>query len=54
MDEEMTEGEKAELVDAEQVCKRFLEWDLDDRSEGLDVRAKLRWVLGVTPSGSEA
>jgi DNA mismatch repair protein MSH5 len=46
MDEEMTEEEMADLAEAEAICKRFLEWDLEDRA-GLDVKAKLKWVLGV-------
>ena len=48
LDEDMTEDEKAELEDAETVCRRFLAWDLEDR-EGLrecDVKAKLAEVLG--------
>lgn len=46
MDEGMTEEEMADLAEAEAICKRFLEWDLEDRT-GLDVKAKLKWVLGV-------
>lgn len=43
----MKEEEVNDLVDAEDVCRRFLEWDLDDR-EGVDVKKKLRWVLGIS------
>ena len=46
MDEEMTGEEVADLAEAEAICKRFLEWDLEDR-QGLDIKAKLRWVLGI-------
>ena len=51
LDEEMTEEEVKDLLDAEEVCKRFLEWDLDDR-EGVEVKEKLRWVLGISDEGS--
>lgn len=40
----MTEEEIADLVDAEDVCRRFLDWDLDKR-ETIDVKQKLQWVL---------
>lgn len=46
LDEDMTEEEQADLKDAEAICKRFLEWDLDNR-EGFEVKAKLSWVLGM-------
>ncbi|EFI27156.1 DNA mismatch repair protein Msh5 [Coprinopsis cinerea okayama7 len=52
LDEEITEKEKEDLLDAEAVCKRFLEWDLDDH-EGVDVKARLRWVLGMVEEGQE-
>jgi DNA mismatch repair protein MSH5 len=43
----MTEEERLGLEDAEDVCRRFLAWDLDDErglGEG-GVRAKLAEVL---------
>jgi hypothetical protein len=46
LDEEMKEDEVKDLLNAEDVCRRFLDWDLDDR-EGVDVKRKLRWVLGI-------
>jgi DNA mismatch repair protein MSH5 len=45
LDEEMTDQERADLKDAEDVCRRLLAWDLDaDQND--DVRAKLRSCLG--------
>ncbi|TFK28044.1 hypothetical protein FA15DRAFT_107923 [Coprinopsis marcescibilis] len=46
LDEEITEKEKRDLRDAEAVCRRFLDWNLDDR-EGVDVKGKLCRVLGL-------
>ncbi|KAH6908017.1 muts domain V-domain-containing protein [Coprinopsis sp. MPI-PUGE-AT-0042] len=43
----MKEEEVEDLLDAEEVCRRFLEWDLDVR-DGADVKKKLRWVLGIS------
>jgi hypothetical protein len=44
----MNEGDKAELHDAEECCRRFLQWNLLDESKhgSLDVRNKLDGVLG--------
>ena len=47
LDEEMTEEEEQDLRDAEAVCKRFLEWDLDDR-DGKGVKEQLKAVLCLT------
>ena len=47
----MTEEEVKDLIDAEELCKRFLEWDLDD-GEGVDVKARLGWVLGISDEDS--
>lgn len=44
LDEEMTDKERAELQDAEAVCRRFLAWDLDIDQE--DVKDKLKNCLG--------
>ncbi|KIK07942.1 hypothetical protein K443DRAFT_128726 [Laccaria amethystina LaAM-08-1] len=47
LDEEMTVEERAELEDAEAVCRRFLEWNLSpEENEGVDVNARLAFVLG--------
>lgn len=43
----MTVEERAELEDAEAVCRRFLEWNLaPEENEGVDVNARLAFVLG--------
>lgn len=47
LDEEMTEEEEQDLRDAEAVCKRFLQWDLDDK-DGKGVKERLKEVLGLT------
>ncbi|PCH37347.1 hypothetical protein WOLCODRAFT_167438 [Wolfiporia cocos MD-104 SS10] len=49
LDEEMREDERKDLEDAEDVCRRFLAWDLTgDRDNGRreDVRGVLAEVLG--------
>lgn len=47
LDEEMTVEERADLEDAEAVCRRFLEWNLSpEENEGVDVNARLAIVLG--------
>lgn len=43
----MTEEEQKDLRNAEAVCKRFLEWDLDNR-DGVGVKERLKEVLGMT------
>ncbi|KAJ7212032.1 muts domain V-domain-containing protein [Mycena pura] len=45
LDEEMTEAERADLEDAEVVCRRFLQWDLEGDGGG-DVKGRLAAVLG--------
>jgi DNA mismatch repair protein MSH5 len=43
----MTDKERADLEDAEAVCRRFLAWDLDvDQEE--NVRERLKTCLGRT------
>lgn len=42
LDEKMTDEERADLEDAEEVVKRFLQWDINEAD---DVRAKLKEVL---------
>ena len=43
----MTPEERQELEDAEEVCRRFLAWDLDpERAEDRPVRDILAEVLG--------
>ncbi|CAL1712854.1 unnamed protein product [Somion occarium] len=50
LDEDMNEGERTELAQAEEVCKRFLAWDLQTEMEGEeDVNEKLAAVLGRAP-----
>ena len=45
LDEEMTDQEKRDLEESEEICRRFLQWDL--RADmGIDVKEKLREVLG--------
>lgn len=47
LDEEMTVEERADLEDAEAVCRRFLEWNLSpEENEDVDVNARLTIVLG--------
>ena len=48
LDEEMTAEERADLEDAEEVCRKFLAWKLEpsrDTTEG-SVKDKLAQVLG--------
>jgi DNA mismatch repair protein MSH5 len=40
----MTEKEREDLADAEAVCRRFLQWNLED-GEG-NVKGRLAEVLG--------
>ena len=40
----MTDGERADLEDAEAVCRRFLAWDLDAAQDG-NVKEKLEICL---------
>lgn len=50
LDEEMTAKEIQELEEAEAVCRRFMEWDLDsfggDNIGCASVKARLGEVLG--------
>ncbi|TFK74858.1 hypothetical protein BDN72DRAFT_832971 [Pluteus cervinus] len=45
LDEEMTEQEKRDLQESEEICRRFLQWDLQADID-VDVKKKLREVLG--------
>ena len=44
LDEDMTEDEKVELAEAEEICRKFLAWDLETETEG--VKARLAVTLG--------
>ena len=48
LDEGMDEEERRDLAEAEEVCRRFLRWDLKAEAEKEDgrVKAKLGYVLG--------
>ena len=53
MDEEMTDDERRDLEDAEEVCRRFLAWDLvrdeeanSDPDLRQDVKKRMAQVLG--------
>ena len=53
LDEEMTDDERRDLEDAEEVCRRFLAWDLvrDDEANSdpdlrQDVKKRMAQVLG--------
>ena len=48
LDEGMNEEERLDLAEAEEVCRRFLRWDLKAEAEREDgrVKAKLGHVLG--------
>ena len=46
LDEDMSEQEQRDLADAEDVCRRFLAWDLDAPDGGNDVKEKLARCLG--------
>ncbi len=51
LDEEMTEKELQDLEEAEEVCRRFLAWDLEVDKEHVGdggVKRKLAAVLGKT------
>ena len=56
LDEEMKSEEVDDLAQAEEVCRRFMEWDLSDAT-GLDtveaVKAKLAEVLGKIEEWAE-
>lgn len=45
LDEDMLEKEKQELREAEEICRRFLAWDLSDGNE--DTMTRLGEVLGT-------
>ncbi|THH28695.1 hypothetical protein EUX98_g5476 [Antrodiella citrinella] len=50
LDEEMDTQERAELAEAEDVCRKFLAWDLSGDADGdVEVKAKLREILGKGP-----
>jgi DNA mismatch repair protein MSH5 len=42
----MTDKERADLKDAEAVCRRFLAWDLDVNQEE-NVKERLKSCLGI-------
>lgn len=49
LDEELTEAEKRDLTEAEQICRKFMAWNLDDPGEEnstAGVKKKLAEVLG--------
>ncbi|KAH8104687.1 DNA mismatch repair protein MutS [Cristinia sonorae] len=47
LDEEMDEAERAELGQAEDVCRRFLAWDLTRKGDDeVDVKTRLADILG--------
>jgi len=45
LDEEMTDKEREDLEDAEAVCRKFLQWNLEGDGGG-NVKARLADVLG--------
>ncbi|KAJ7784480.1 DNA mismatch repair protein MutS [Mycena metata] len=45
LDEEMTDKERDDLADAEAVCRKFLQWDLEGDGGG-NVKGRLAEVLG--------
>lgn len=52
LDEELTETEKADLLEAESVCRKFMAWRLEDPEadqENAGAKAKLAAVLGKKP-----
>jgi len=51
LDEEMSEEERAELADAEAVCRKFLAWNLDDGAD--NVKHRLATVLGRNEQHSD-
>lgn len=44
----MDEGERAELKEAEDVCRRFLAWNMTDETDDneVDVKTRLAEILG--------
>lgn len=44
LDEEMSEKEIVELEEAEEICRKFLKWNLGDGD--VDIKKKLGEVLG--------
>ncbi|EGO23820.1 hypothetical protein SERLADRAFT_450137 [Serpula lacrymans var. lacrymans S7.9] len=48
LDEDMTEDERCDLQNAEDICRKFLEWDLqsDEATRQFEVKGKLAEVLG--------
>jgi len=48
LDEDMSEEERLDLAEAEEVCRRFLRWDMKAEAEREDgsVKVKLGHVLG--------
>ncbi len=46
LDEQMTEKEQEDLEEAEAICRRFLQWNLEDEGERDGVKDRLRVVLG--------
>jgi DNA mismatch repair protein MSH5 len=46
LDEEMDEKERGELKAAEDICRRFLAWQLDER-DGKSTKDKLAEILGT-------
>ena len=56
LDEEMTDEEKADLEDAEEVCRRFLAWDLEASRGDVTgiIKEKFAQVLGREEENLEA
>lgn len=44
LDEKMTESEAQDLIDAEEIARRFLTWDISESGDG--IRSKLGSILG--------
>ncbi|KIY45215.1 hypothetical protein FISHEDRAFT_67145 [Fistulina hepatica ATCC 64428] len=46
LDEDMSDSERQELHEAEEICRRFLQWNLQSEGNTYDVKAKLAEILG--------
>ena len=53
LDEELAEPEKQELIEAEQICRKFMAWNMDEDDEcsTAGVKKKLAEVLGRSKQG---
>lgn len=45
LDEDLTEADIEDLVNAENVCRNFLRWELTDGGATTDVKAQLAAIL---------